>query len=49
MDPLGPDGDDDGPSRRYADFIADGERLVIYDTTNHDAWVESTVSVAVRQ
>lgn len=42
------DGDrdtDDGPTRKYADIDLSNGSTVIYDTENHDAWIESTVAV----
>lgn len=36
---------DDGPTRRYADVTLANGRVVIYDTTNEDAWIESAVAL----
>jgi len=39
---------DDAPKREYGSFrIDNGDRAVVYDTTNADAWIESDYYVTL--
>jgi hypothetical protein len=37
----------DGQERRYAELNIGEEEFVIYDRENHQAWIQSSVSVSI--
>ncbi|QSG05641.1 DUF7331 family protein [Halapricum desulfuricans] len=45
---AGPATDDNQP-QRYAELTLDDDEFVIYDRENHEAWIQSTVAVAIEE
>lgn len=40
---------DDADQRRYAALFVGNAECIIYDRENHDAWIQSTVSLPVER